>query len=421
MRCRVLKIKKRMKALLNKDFHALTHRNYKYFWTGQCISLMGTWMQNVGQSWLVLKLTSSPFLLGLVGTIQFLPVMLFSLFAGIVVDKFPKKKILIATQTVSMIMAFILSFLVFSNQVKYWHVIILATILGFANTIDMPARQSFNIEIVGKEDLMNAIALNSAIFNLARVVGPAIGGVLMAYTGIGWCFLINGISYIAVIYGLLRIDAKPYVREKKNEDNIILEIKDGLRYIYKSPTLLKTMSMILIVGIFVFNFNVLIPVFTKNILGMGEKTYGFLTSSLGIGSLFGALLVSAKSKKGPKMNVMIRSSVIISAFLILLGIERNYYFTALLLGIIGIFNIHFSATANSTVQINSPDEYRGRIMSVYSLLFAGATPIGNLFAGTTANYLGADMGFLLSGVFTVSLIGILLMAFRFGARHTVKI
>lgn len=406
-----MKIKSSMKSLVNENFHALTHTDYRYFCSGQCISLIGTWMQSVGQSWLVLELTKSPFLLGLVGTIQFLPVMIFSLFAGVVVDKFPKRKILIITQTVSMILAFTLSFLVFSHQVRYWHVVFLALILGFNNTIDMPTRQSFNVEIVGKEDLMNAIALNSAIFNLARVVGPAIGGLIMAYAGTGWCFLLNGISYIAVIYGLFQIKAKPYVRKKNDQDNMLREIGDGLKYIVNSPGLLKTMLMILVVGIFVFNFNVLIPVFTKNILHMDEKAYGFLMSSLGVGSLIGAMIVSIRSKGGPKMNVMIRSSIIISVLLISLGFTRNYYVTAALLGVIGIFNIHFSTTANSTVQMSSKDEYRGRVMSVYSLVFAGATPIGNIFSGTVSNYLGADKGFILSGMFTLILIVMLLLIF----------
>lgn len=421
MRCTILKTKDTMKLYMKSNFHALTHKNYRYFWTGQCISLMGTWMQNVGQSWLVLSLTKSPFLLGVVGTIQFLPVMLFSLFAGVVVDKFPKKKILIGTQTVSMILAFTLSYLVFSNKVKYWEVLVLAAILGLTNTIDMPTRQSFNVEIVGKEDLMNAIALNSAIFNLARVVGPAVGGLLMAYAGIGWCFLINGISYIAVIYGLVQIDAKPYVREKKNQDNILKEIMDGLKYVVNSPTLFKSMLMILVVGIFVFNFSVLIPVFTKNTLHMEEKAYGLLTSSLGVGSLIGAISASVKSKRGPKLNVMIGSSLIISTFLIIVGLQGNYYLTALLLAIIGVFNIHFSTTANSTVQINSSDEYRGRVMSIYSLVFAGATPIGNMFAGTVANYLGANMGFILSGAFTGGLIVIILLIFKIFSKHAVTV
>jgi predicted MFS family arabinose efflux permease len=396
------------KRFINNNFHALTHKNYRYFWAGQCVSLIGTWTQNIGQSWLVLSLTDSPYLLGLVGAVQFLPVTFFSLFAGILVDKFPKKKILIFTQTVSMLLAFILSALVFTHTVKYEYIMVLALCLGLCNTIDMPTRQSFNVEIVGKEDLMNAIALNSATFNLARIVGPAIGALFMAGFGAGWCFLLNGFSFMAVIYGLVHIDVKDYVRKKSSEKGILKEIGDGLKYIKNKPVLLETLILVSIMGVFVFNYGVLIPVFTKNVLHMGEKTYGILMSALGVGSLVGALLVSFKSKRGPNRILMIGSSIAIGIMLIFTGMSNLYYFTALSLAITGIFNMFFSTTANTTLQMNSKDEYRGRVMSVYSLVFAGATPLGNLFSGFVAGRYGAGTGFILSGISTLTLIFLLM-------------
>lgn len=400
------------KLFLKNNFHALTHKNFRYYWMGQCVSLIGTWMQNIGQSWLVLSLTGSPFLLGLVGTIQFLPITVFSLFAGVIIDKFPKKKILIFTQTVSMFLAFALSALVFTKTIKYQYIIILAFILGCNNTIDTPTRQSFTIEVAGKEDLMNAIALNSATFNLARIIGPAVGALLMAYLGAGWCFLFNGLSFIAVIYGLLRIKAVPYVRKKQKETGVLKEIIDGLKYIKGNRNLMQSILLTTIMGIFAFNYSVLIPVFTKNVLMMQEKAYGFLMSSLGVGSLIGALGVSLKSKRGPKMTAMIRSIVIVSILLICTGLTRYYYITALSLAVTGVFNIMFSTTANSTLQINSKDEYRGRVMSVYSLVFAGSTPIGNMFSGYTADKFGVSAAFILSGGIALTLLVIVVIIFR---------
>jgi len=404
-----MNIYKNSRNLLENNFHALTHKNFRYYWLGQCISLIGTWVQNIGQSWLVLTLTGSPFLLGLLGTVQFLPITLFSLFAGIFIDKYPKKYILIITQTISMILAFILAVLVFTNKVKYDYVLILALILGFSNTIDMPARQAFTVEMAGKEDLMNAIALNSATFNLARIVGPAIGAIFMAFFGAGWCFLINGFSFMAVIFSLLKLDVEPYVRKKVSNSNILKEIKDGLIYIAQDSSLLEPILMVLVVGIFVFNYNILIPVFTKNVLHQGEKIYGLLMAALGVGSLVGALMVSIKSKTGPKIKILVMSSMMISVLLILVGFSKTYYISAILLVFTGLFNIWFSTTANSTLQMNTEDKYRGRVMSVYSLVFAGATPIGNMFAGLTSEKFGAGGSFILSGIVTIIFISLLLL------------
>ncbi|MFT5874081.1 MAG: putative MFS family arabinose efflux permease [Clostridium sp.] len=404
-----INIKASANRFINNNFHALTHKNYRYFWFGQCISLIGTWTQTIGQSWLVLSLTGSPFLLGLVGAMQFLPVTFFSLFAGVLTDKFPKKKILLFTQSFSMLLAFILSALVFTNTLKYEYIIVLALCLGFCNTLDMPTRQAFNMEIVGKEDLMNAVALNSATFNLARIVGPAIGAMLMGYLGAGWCFLLNGFSFMAVIYGLVHIETVNYVRMKTSEKGIIKEITDGLKYIKTNPILLETLLLVSIMGVFVFNYNVLIPVFTKNVLHMEEKTYGILLSALGAGSLIGALLVSLKSKGGPNRILMIGSSIAIGIMLIFTGMSNLYYLTALSLAITGIFNLFFSTTANSTLQLNSGDEYRGRVMSVYSLVFAGFTPIGSLFSGFVAEKYGAGVCFILSGISTIVLILLLVI------------
>jgi predicted MFS family arabinose efflux permease len=385
-------------TFINEHFHALTHSNFRYLWLGQCVSLIGTWTQNIGQAWLVLTLTGSPFLLGLVGTIQFLPITFFSLFAGVLIDRFPKKKILLVTQTVSMILAFTLAILVFTNTARFSNILVLAFLLGLSNTFDLPTRQAFNVEIVGKEDLMNAIALNSTTFNLARIAGPAIGALLMAYLGAGWCFLLNGLSFLAVIYGLLQIQTTSYVRPKKTNAGILKEIKDGIVYMANDKLLAQTILLVAVVGTLAYNFNVLIPVFTKNVLHMEEKTYGLLMSCLGIGSLIGALTVSFRSRRGPKLSTSIIFSLLVSLMLGLNGLSNSPLLSGFLLIITGICNILFATNANSTLQFHSKDEYRARVMSVYSLVFAGSTPVGNLFAGYAADRVGANGAYLWTGL-----------------------
>ena len=405
-----------IKGVASHSFPALTHDNFRIYWLGQCVSLIGTWMQNIGQTWLVFSLTGSPLLVGLLGAIQFLPITIFSLFAGVVIDKYPKRTILLITQFTSMVLAITLSILVFTHTVRYEYILVLALILGFTNTVDLPTRQSFTIEMAGKQDLMNAIALNSATFNLARIIGPAVGALILASLGAEWCFLLNGLSYMAVILSLLKIKVEPYVR-KQVTNNIFLEIKDGLKYITREPLLLKTILMVLIIGIFVFNFNVLIPVFTKNVLHQEEYVYGFLMSALGVGSFMGALIVSLNSKSGPKAKVLMGSALVVSITLMLISFTRTYYYTGVLLIITGIFNIWFATTANSTLQINAKDEYRGRVMSVYSLVFAGATPIGNMFAGYVADRVGADSAFLLTGALTLISVALLAIAIKLYNSH----
>ncbi len=394
---------KLIKRFIKINFPALTHRDFLYFWTGQAVSLIGTWMQSVAQAWLVYTMTDSPFLTGLIGAVQFLPVMLLSLFAGVVIDKLPKKKILYITQTISMVLALILSILVLTGNIQYWHVLAVAFLLGCSNTIDMPTRQAYIIEITGREDLMNAIALNSMVFNLARIIGPSIGGLILASAGAGWCFLINGLSFVAVLYGLSRIKSQPFVRKVSSNTRMLSEIREGLSYIKGDIVLVKTLLMVTVAGIFIFNFNVLIPVFTREVLLLDEKTFGFLMSSLGFGSMIGALLVSVKGRKGPKPHIIFASLIIISTLFIIVGFSRAYLVTALVLAVIGIFNILFSTTANSTIQIISKDEYRSRVMSVYTLLFAGTTPIGNVYAGFVSGRFGADIAFSISGLFILIL------------------
>ncbi|MEG2289173.1 MAG: MFS transporter [Clostridium sp.] len=393
-----MKYRKPIMQKLGVTFPALTYKNFRWFWFGQCVSLIGSWVQTTTQGWLVLQIVgeNTGFSLGVINALQFTPVMLFSLFAGVIIDRFSKRKILIFTQIGLMVMALIQAALVFTGVIQFWQLAIIALIVGCINTIDMPARQSFVIELVGKDSLMNGIALNSTAFNGARILGPAVAGIIIAYVGIEMCYFINAISFIPVIYGIYKINVAE-VKSDKNKD-MLREIKDGLSYIKGNRILVKTFAMISVMGIFAFNYNILIPLFAVDVLGLTSKGYGFLMSALGVGSLVGAVTVAAKSKRGPRYKVIVAAAYIVSLILVILGINRQKYIMAGLLAFIGIFNIAFSTSANSTVQLNSKDEYRGRVMSVYTLFFAGVAPIGSLFTGTIANGFGPARAFVLSGI-----------------------
>lgn len=407
-------------ANLNNPFISLRHKNFRYYWFGMCISQIGTWMQNIAQPLLAYKLTDSPFLLGLVGALQFLPVLLFSLFAGVIIDRFPKKKLLIITQSASMLITLILAILAFTGEIRYWHLIIMASALGMANTLDMPARQSFVIELVGKEDLMNAIALNSTVFNISRIIGPAIAGILMEYSGVAFCFFANAISFGAVLISLFFIKPQKLENgEVEKGKTIFQNIGEGLRYILRSEILFSTIIIMAIVGTFAPNFSVLIPVFTSKILHMKEAGFGYLMSFMGVGSLFGAVYVAAFSRSGPKRIILRIVPVAVGLLLILIAFTDKFILTGLVLAITGFFFVMFSSSSNSALQLNTDNEYRGRVMSIYTLVFAGSTPIGNLFAGAMTQFFNARIGFVSCGAAIVVLMIPILILLK-GARLFAK-
>ncbi len=391
-------------ANINNPFISLRHKNFRYYWFGMCISQIGTWMQNIAQPLLAYKLTDSPFLLGLVGALQFLPVLLFSLFAGVIIDRFPKKKILIITQSASMLITLILAILAFTGEIRYWHLIIMATALGVANTLDMPARQSFVIELVGKEDLMIAIALNSTVFNISRIIGPAIAGILMEYSGVAFCFFANAVSFGAVLISLFFIKPIEIENEAVEKGKTLFQnIAEGLRYILKNEILFSTIIIMLIVGTFAPNFSVLVPVFTSKILHMEEAGFGYLMSFMGVGSLFGAVYVASFSRSGPKRFILRAVPVVVGLLLILIAFTDKFILTGLALAVTGFFFVMFSSSSNSALQLNTDNEHRGRVMSIYTLVFAGSTPIGNLFAGAMTQVFNARIGFVSCGAAIVIL------------------
>ncbi|MDQ6644928.1 MAG: MFS transporter, partial [Chloroflexota bacterium] len=304
--------KQQVKGLM-RAFLALRHHNFRLFWFGQMISLMGTWMQTIGQAWLVLELTHSALLLGLVGALQFLPVMLLSLFGGVLADRLPKRKVLLFTQSFAMLQASVLWILVATGEVRLWHVLVLATLLGLTNSIDMPTRQAFVVEMVGREDLPNAIALNSSLFNMARIVGPGIGGLIIAWAGVAPLFLLNAISFIPVLIGMALIDLRGlYAHSKRVEvkapkQSTMQSLREGLVYVARTPSVLLIIVVIGIVSLFGINFNVVLPLFATSVLHTGAEGFGFISSAFGLGSLFSALWLAWSNRK-PSIQYLLVSA-----------------------------------------------------------------------------------------------------------------
>jgi MFS family permease len=385
-------------AEIRSLFRSLRHRNFRLFWSGQLVSLIGTWMQTVAQAWLVLDLTGSSFKLGVVSALQFLPMLFLSFFTGPLIDYFDKRKIIIGSQLTLMLLAFLLALLTWTGAVRYWHVLVLATLLGVVNTIDMPARQAFVIEMVGREDLMNAVALNSSVFNAARAFGPAAAGMLISAGGTAFCFFVNGISFLAVIGGLLLMRTVGGPARDRRPYDILRGTVEALRCIRETPVVLTTILLVAVVSIFGTNFNVLVPVFARMELHRDAAAFGFLMSSFGIGALFGAASLAFLSRWEPRFSFLFSGGLGLSIFLMLIGLQRSYGMTAFLLGLAGWSMVGFFGMANTTVQLNTPDRLRGRVMSVYTLAFGGLTPFGSLFAGTMAHWFTAPLTFAAGGL-----------------------
>ncbi len=360
-------------------------------------------MQNTAQPWLAYTLTKSALLLSLVSALQFVPVLLFSLFAGVLIDSLPKKKVLIVTQSCSMFITLSLALLVWSGKIQYWHLLISATLLGLVNTVDMPLRHSFFVELVGHNDLMNAIALNSLVFNIARMIGPSIAGFVMGSLGIAACFFINSASFGAVLISLFFIHphSKPTIMRERQ--SVLDSIKEGLRYIRSHNVLLVTLLITAVVSTFAPNFSVTIPVFATQILGQGETGYGFLMSAMGAGALCGALLVAALSKDGPRRFNLFIVPVLTGLALLVIGAANTFFATCVALAVAGFLFVSYISSANSNMQVHTDDQYRGRVMSVYTFISAGSTPVGNLFVGSMDTWLGARAGFVSSGLMIVIL------------------
>ena len=375
---------------------ALRHRNFQLFFSGQLISLTGTWMQSVAQAWLVYSMTKSALLLGSVGFASQIPVFLFAPFGGITADRVNRQRLVIVTQTCSMILAGILAWLTLSGRVHVWHIFLLAGLLGVVNAFDIPGRQAFLIDMVGKEDLMNAIALNSSMFNGARVVGPAVAGILVARIGEGWCFAANSLSYIAVLIGLLlmKVRSVPRISNRSPIEDII----EGFRWVNRTKIIRSLLFLIGLVSLVGMPYTVLMPVFADKILHGGARGLGILMGATGVGALFGALTLAAKTGiKGLGRWITITCATLgISLFLF--SFSTSFWLSAALLLPCGYSMMLQMACSNTLIQTIVPDHLRGRVMSLYSMMFMGMAPFGAFFGGALANRIGAPMTVAVGGI-----------------------
>lgn len=389
------------KLSLRIILRTLKYRNYRLFFAGQGISLIGTWMQTVAMSWLVYRLTNSVVLLGVVGFVSQLPAFPLAPFAGLLVDRKNRRKILIATQSLAMLQAVILAVLVFTGSIAVWHIILLGLFLGFINSLDMPARQSFVVEMIEKrEDLGNAIALNSAMFNGARLIGPSIAGVLIAAVGEGWCFFINGVSYLAVIAALLAMKIATKKNIKKN-NNAIDDLKEGFNYAFGFPPIRAILMLLGAVSLIGFPYVVLMPVFARDILHGGPHTLGFLMAAAGFGALSGALYLASRKNVLGLGKIIPSATTIFGLGLIGFSFSRIIGLSLFLMVVAGFGMMVQMASCNTFIQTIVDDDKRGRVMSLYVMAFMGTAPFGSLLAGTIAGKIGAPNMLLIGGLFCI--------------------
>ncbi len=393
---------------------ALNHREFRVFYAAQLVALIGSWMQTVAQAWLVLQLTDSPLRLGLIGTLQFAPVLLFAIVAGAVADRLPKRSLLIATQATLACQALTIAVLVWTGHVQYWHICILATVLGFANVLDMPARQSFVVELVGREDLVNGVALNSAAFNAARIVGPAVAGVLIARVGVAPAFALNCLGFLGVIAVLLgmRTRGSPLAR---TGSTMFEEIGEGLSYAFRTPIIKVVLGVLLMVGLCVFNFTVYVPLFARHVLHLGAEGFGLLMAALGVGAVAGALVVGMRASREPPLDWMFVSAAVSFAGLFAMSAVRRPSLAAPVLCVIGFFGVVMVASANTALQLAAPDALRGRVMSLYALVYGGTYPIGAFLVGAYAQAWGVPAAFFINGV--IGFVGLAAIGAWWRRRH----
>jgi len=371
-------------------------RDFRVFWIGQLISFSGTWMQSTAQGWLVYSLTKSPLYLGIVATAASLPVLLFTLLGGVVADRFRKRNLLIITQSLSILPALLLGFMTEIRIITPFHIIMIAFFLGMVNAFDLPARQSFLVEMVQKGRLMNAIALNSAAFNGARIIGPLIAGLTIASIGIAACFYVNALSFLAAIIALLRIKGLPFRGLEfqgtgtRRIVSYLHDLGEGLRFIKDNKDILRVMVIVATFSLFGIPFVTLLPVFAEDILRVGAKGLGYLGGASGLGAFTAAFIIAYKGEIRIKGLFMSLAGLVFSISLFSFSMSRDFYLSLVLLILTGWGIVSFLAIGNSLIQLTVKDELRGRVMSVYTLLFLGLSPVGNSLIGLMANIFGAD-------------------------------
>lgn len=390
-----------------KTFASLRNRNFRIFFTAQIVSVTGTWMQSIAQMWLVLHLTGSGLALGITAALQFTPILLFGTWGGLLADRLDKRKLLMVTQSTAGLVALVLAGLTLGGVVQLWMVYVLALALGMVNVFDNPARQSFISEMVGKDQLINAVGLNSAVFTLARVIGPAIAGVLIALVGTGWCFLYNGLSYLPVVFALMLMRPSELHRGQP-AGRARGQIRAGISYAWNRPELRFPLLLMLVVGTLAFNFSVLMPLMASFVFKSGASTFGLLMSFMGAGAFVGALVSANRAR--PSHRLLAFAGIAFGALLVGAALAPTLPIELVVLLPMGAAMITFQATANSLLQLNSDPAFRGRVMALYVMVFLGSTPIGGPIIGWVAEHFGARTGLGLGGVATFVASAVLLWA-----------
>lgn len=401
---------------------SLRYRNYRLFFTGQLISLIGTWMDTVAEAWLVYRLSHSPLLLGVAAFASQIPVFLLAPIGGLIADRYDRRKILIWTQALSMVQAMILAILTLTHVVTIWHVIVLAAGLGIVNAIDMPTRQAFVVDLVSRDDLMNAIALNSSMFNGARVIGPAVAGIIVAAIGEGWCFFANSVSYIAVIAGLWMMTNGPSAYPRAAHEGALLQIKEGFRFVMGEKPVRALLSLLAVVSLFGMSYSVLMPVFADQVLHAGPRGLGLLMGCAGIGALGGAISLALKKEVKGLGRWIVLGACGFGVALIIFGQSRMTWLScAVLLGAGYAMMVQMSSS-NTLIQSMVPNHLRGRVMALYTATFMGMAPVGALLSGTLAQHIGASYTVAFGGVACIvagGLFGVVLPSLRPLARRLI--
>ncbi len=375
---------------LKQTFRALRNPNYRLFWFGQVISMVGTWMQRIGQAWLVLRLTNSPLALGIVTACQTLPVLFFALFGGVIADRLPKRRLLVITQGIMLIQASLLALLTAGGWINLVQLYVLAAVLGTASAIDNPARQAFVKEMVGPDDVPNAVALNSIVMNTARLIGPALGGLTIAAIGVAGCFGLNAVSFVGALGALLLMRAERFYEvPSPARGKMLTQIGEGLRYVVQTPDIALVMLLMGVIGTFGYNFTVLLPLIAQYVLHAGPIGFGTLTSAMAIGSLIAAFSIAYSGRV--TQRTLLTGAAGFSILLLCLSLTNIWAVTVVVLVALGFFSIVFTTTANSRLQILTPPQLRGRVMSLYTMLFLGSTPIGSVVLGTLAERQGVQV------------------------------
>ena len=378
-------------------FAAFRHRNYRLFFAGQFVSLIGTWMQAVAQSWLVYQLSNSALTLGFINFLGAIPITILTLPAGALADRHNKRNILIATQTASMLLAFALAALVYFRAAQVWHIAVLSLLLGIVNAFDIPTRQALVVDMVGRDDLMNAIALNSSMFNGARVFGPALAGLLIAFIGMAGCFFLNGLSFLAVIFSYTAMQL-PAAKVHHAGRSIWHATREALRYVAGESIIRAVMILVAVTSLFGWSYSVVMPVFARDILHIGAKGYGYLLAANGIGAFVGAILLAWLGNYPNRRRLVFGGLFGFCAMITLFALSSNAWLSAAALAGTGFFMIVFFATANTAVQLRTPDELRGRVMGIYAFAFLGINPFGSMLTGWVAHVSSAPLSIWLGAI-----------------------